>query len=392
MKKPVLYIIHGWTYTVAPWERTIALLEKQGIKVEMLHVPGLTTQSKKVWTIDEYVDWADRNIPDGAVALGHSNGGRILLNLCSRKPDKLQHLILLDAAGVYEESSRRDIARTLSKRLSFLKKIPGLTRIWHKLTGATDYAKAPENMKQTLSNMLESDKKLDLSKVTVPTSIIWGLDDNVTPPRQAEVMHEKITDSTLDMHVGWAHAPYLTHPADLAKAILRAYKKPPEKKPTPELDPEVTKTAEVSASMALKKAAEPVLPNLKDRSASMAFKKAAGPTGTDVAKNSASLAMSANKKPTESIVENLKGVEYEKANLDLPPRRQVITSASVPKISRLEKMKRAAKRKQTARKINKAKQKEAKAAMKATKVAKSAKNSTRKSAKTTPKSAAKEKR
>ena len=81
MKKPVLYIIHGWTYTVAPWEQTIKLLEKQGFKVEMLHVPGLTTSSRKVWTIAEYVKWADRNLPAGAVALGHSNGGRILLNL-----------------------------------------------------------------------------------------------------------------------------------------------------------------------------------------------------------------------------------------------------------------------------------------------------------------------
>ncbi len=359
MKKPVLYIIHGWTYTVAPWHKTISLLEKQGLKVEMLHVPGLTTSSKKVWTIEDYVKWADSNIPDGAVALGHSNGGRILLNLCREKPDKLKHLILLDAAGVYEESSKRDLSRTLSKKLGFLKKIPGLTKVWHKLTGATDYARAPENMKQTLSNMLDSDKKLDLSKVTVPTSIIWGLADNVTPPRQAEVMHEKIIGSTLDMHAGWTHAPYISHPADLAKAILKAYKKPPEEV----AKPDVTKAAEISASMALKRAAEPVLPNLKDVSASMAFKKAAGPTGTDVAKNSASLSVKNNKE--DSIVENLKGVEYEKANLDLPRQREVISTASVPKIGRLEKIKRTAARKKRAKKINRAKRKAAQAEAKA---------------------------
>lgn len=156
MAKTKLYIIHGWTYTVAPWEKTLELLEKKNVDVEMLHVPGLTTSSKKVWTIEEYVKWADRNIPDGAIALGHSNGGRILLNLCSANPEKLKQLILLDAAGVYETSSKRDVARSLSKKLSFLKKVPGLTKVWHKLTGATDYAKAPQNMKETLANMLES--------------------------------------------------------------------------------------------------------------------------------------------------------------------------------------------------------------------------------------------
>ncbi len=364
MKKPALYIIHGWTYTVEPWSKTIALLEKQGIKVEMLHVPGLTTSSKKVWTIEEYMKWADSSIPDRAVALGHSNGGRILLNLCAAKPDKLSHLILLDAAGIYEESGKRDLSRTLSKKLGFLKKVPGLTRAWHKVTGATDYAKAPENMKQTLSNMLDSDKKLDLTKVSVPTSIIWGLADNVTPPRQAEIMHEKIVGSTLDMHAGWAHAPYITHPADLAKAILKAYKKPPQAVTKP--DPEVTKAANISASMALKRAAEPVLPSLKEISASMVFKKAAEPTGTDVAKNSASLSVKNNKEKDDSIVENLKGVEYEKANLELP-RRETITTASVPKISRLEKLKRTAARKQKAKRINRAKRKAAKAAPKAQK-------------------------
>lgn len=254
-KTPDLYIIHGWTYTTAPWERTLNLLEKRGLKVEMLHVPGLTSASRKVWTIEDYVRWADRQLPAGAVALGHSNGGRILLNLCAEKPDRLKHLILLDAAGVYEASSKRDFAREVSKKLGFLKKIPGFTRIWHKLTGATDYAKAPENMKKTLSNMIDSDKKLDLTKVTVPTTILWGEADTITPPRQAEVMHEKITNSMLEIFPEWTHAPYISHPEQLAKAIYQAYKKPP----VVQARSEHIDAAASSAALALKKAPEPVL-------------------------------------------------------------------------------------------------------------------------------------
>ena len=234
MTKPKLYIIHGWTYTTAPWTRTISLLEKQRISVEMLHVPGLTAPSKKVWTVEDYAKWADQNIPDGSIALGHSNGGRILLNLCSMKPEKLRHLILLDAAGVYEASTKRDTARSLSKKLAFLKKVPGLTKFWHKLTGSTDYAKAPENMKRTLSNMLDSDKNLDLSKITTPTSILWGAEDTITPPRQAEVMHAKIHPSTLEVYPNWTHAPYLSHPTELARAIIKALKHLPTPETTPE--------------------------------------------------------------------------------------------------------------------------------------------------------------
>lgn len=362
IKKPKLYIIHGWTYTVAPWDRTISLLEKQGLSVEMLHVPGLTASSKKVWTIEEYVRWADRNLPDGAVALGHSNGGRILLNLCSEKPDKLQHLILLDSAGIYEASNKRDLARGLSKKLGFLKKIPGLAKVWHKLTGASDYARAPENMKKTLSNMLDSDKNLDLSKISVPTSILWGAADTVTPPHQAEIMHQQIKDSRLEIFPNWTHAPYISHPAELAKVIFRTYKQPPEVT-TPV---EVTEASAISASLALKKAAEPEIPSTAPISATLAFKKAAGPSAHDTVSRSAALAVPSGKprvalpskkvveavgsnsrgsspsSSTNNILEELKVVDYEKADLTMPapePRR-IISTASVPKVGRIERMHR----------------------------------------------------
>ena len=218
MKK--LYVIHGWTYTVEPWAKTIEILKKEyKIDVEMLHVPGLTANSNKVWTVEEYAAWADRNIPSGSVALGHSNGGRILLNLCSEKPNKLKHLILLDAAGVYEESTKRNVSRKVSKTFAFLKKSALLRKIFHKVLGASDYERAPENMKQTLSNMLSSDKNLDITKVKVPTSIMWGEKDTVTPLRQAEKMHERIEGSELTTYKNWTHAPYIVDPAGLARAI-----------------------------------------------------------------------------------------------------------------------------------------------------------------------------
>lgn len=223
-KMSTLYVIHGWTYTVDPWQKTIKALKEKGITVKMLNVPGLTQPSNKVWTIDEYVDWADRNIPDGAIALGHSNGGRILLNLCSKNPTKLSHLILLDAAGVYEENKKRDLARKASKILKPLKKIKPLRKVVHKVLGASDYDRAPENMKQTLANMLDSDKRLDVSPITTPTTIIWGVADTVTPLRQGKKLHQGIKGSQLIVEKDWPHAPYIKAPEHLARIIAKAVK------------------------------------------------------------------------------------------------------------------------------------------------------------------------
>ncbi|MBR0467640.1 alpha/beta hydrolase [Candidatus Saccharibacteria bacterium] len=220
-----LYIIHGWTYTVEPWKNTLAMLRDNGISVKMLHVPGLTERSDKVYTIDDYVKWANENIPDGAVALGHSNGGRILLNLCADNPEKLKYLILLDAAGVYEPSARKRLIEKVAKIGKPLKKVPIIDKAFHKITGSTDYSRAPKNMKQTLANMLESDKNLDFSKVTTKTFVLWGKKDTTTPPRQATTMYEKLPNAKLKFYANWTHAPYISSPDELARALTALIKR-----------------------------------------------------------------------------------------------------------------------------------------------------------------------
>ena len=228
-----LYIIHGWTYTTEPWTRTLELLKSEyGIDTVMLNVPGLTAPSKKVWTIEEYAAWADKNLPDGAIALGHSNGGRILLNLLSKKSEKLDFLILLDAAGVYEKSLKRDLSKTLSKLFSPLKKLALLRKAYHKFIGAEDYAHAPENMKKTLANVLASDKNLVIDHIPTQTAILWGRQDKITPPHLAEIMHSKLKNSTLKFYENWRHAPYIDDPAGLARAIATALKSAPSAKAT----------------------------------------------------------------------------------------------------------------------------------------------------------------
>ncbi len=215
-----LYIIHGWTYTIEPWERTLELLKEAGLNVKMLRVPGLTEESKKIFTMYDYMKWADAEIPNGAIALGHSNGGRILLNLCATNPTKLKYLILLDAAGVYEPSKKKQLISTLAKVGKPLKKIPLIEKAFHRLTGTTDYSKAPENMKQTLVNMLESDKELNLKKVVTKTFILWGKKDTVTPPRQATKMYETLPNAELKFYANWTHAPYISNPDELARALI----------------------------------------------------------------------------------------------------------------------------------------------------------------------------
>ena len=218
-KLPKLYIIHGWTYRPEPWHEVIDELKKIGVEAELLKVPGLGTKSDKVFTIEDYAKWAREKLPKGGYALGHSNGGRILLNLLSKEPDYLNGIILLDAAGVWEKENRRKTLKALSKVFAPLKKSKFIRKAVHRVIGANDYENAPENMKKTLDNMINSDKVLDITKVTTSAQIIWGEDDQTTPLRQGKKMHELLPNSELTTKPGWRHSHYLVSTSELAAEI-----------------------------------------------------------------------------------------------------------------------------------------------------------------------------
>ncbi len=228
--KPKLHIVHGWAYSLDKWDKLIANLEEDGIEVCMLRVPGLTAPSDKVWDMDGYVDWLEDQLKDegnDVILLGHSNGGRIALNYNMRGNSKIKHLLLLSSAGVWTDPGRQDFKRKVlqigAKILKPLASLPGLKKVLYRLVGASDYNNAPTNMKQTLVNMINSDKQLDLAASTMPVNLIWGGHDSQTPIAQAQKLKAELPNVIGYQVIPDArHAPYATHPDQLSKLIIDA--------------------------------------------------------------------------------------------------------------------------------------------------------------------------
>lgn len=222
-----LVIIHGWTYTIEPWTKTVELLRHAGIEVIQLRVPGLTAPNDDVWTIDTYVAWLEKelvNIPN-PIVLGHSNGGRIAMHYLTIHPDAFEKLILLSSAGVETApstlSTKRRVLRRASKVLAPLKHVPGVRKVVYKLLGS-DYGRAPKNMQATLQNMLASDKDFSPRNIETPTILLWGESDNTTPLAMGMKIANEMPHAIIHMFSGWKHAPYITHPEELAHAIESA--------------------------------------------------------------------------------------------------------------------------------------------------------------------------
>ncbi len=223
-----LFIIHGWTYSLDKWTAICRLLKEAGFEPVLLKVPGLTAPSDKVWDMDGYVQWLDKQLAGEAapVVIGHSNGGRIALSYAQAHPGRLKHLILIDSAGVVNTRKTRTAKlktlKLLAKVGKVLTPIPGVKQTFYRVIGGQDYLQAPPNMKQTMQQMFEADNQLEFKRIDVPTTIIWGRDDSYTPLRDGQKMAAMLPDADLHVIDHARHAPFFSHPDEVIDVIQKA--------------------------------------------------------------------------------------------------------------------------------------------------------------------------
>lgn len=223
-----IIIVHGWTYSLYKWSSFIDRLEKSNIIVELLKVPGLTAPLHTPWTLNDYVQWLKRIIDQEKgkiILMGHSNGGRIAGAFVSQYPEKVAHLVLIDSAGVEYKSIFSKPRRFFFTLLSFIgKKVPLYETprtFFQKLIRSTDYHLATPIMRQTMNNLISTDCMPYFTKITIPTLIVWGRKDTITPLSQGQKIHHLISHSTLEIIDTAKHSPHYTHTDDIYKIIKK---------------------------------------------------------------------------------------------------------------------------------------------------------------------------
>lgn len=226
--KRKIYILHGWAYDTGKWGPFVRLLEKQGIAVVVLRVPGLTAPLEEVWELDDYVMWLAKELAgekEKVVLLGHSNGGRIGLEYALAYPERVKQLILVDSAGIYHRDlgirMKRLVFGSLAKVGKRLTQSERLRKVIYQLVRERDYERANPILRKTMANLISVDLAPRLSEISVPTTIIWGENDKITPISDGKIIHELIEVSTLHIIVGGRHSPMFTHAEEVAEIVTK---------------------------------------------------------------------------------------------------------------------------------------------------------------------------
>ncbi|MBL7720201.1 MAG: alpha/beta fold hydrolase [Flavipsychrobacter sp.] len=161
--------------------------------------------------------------------LGNSLGGHVGLVYTLKHQNKVKSLTLTGSSGLFENG----MGETYPKRgdREFIRKKTELTFYDPKVASK----ELVDEVFDIVNNRLKAIKIISLAKsairhnlgeelqdIKVPTCLIWGKNDTITPPMVAEEFHKLISTSELHWVDKCGHAPMMEVPVEF-NAILSAF-------------------------------------------------------------------------------------------------------------------------------------------------------------------------
>lgn len=238
---PFITLVHGFPFSRAYWKGQVPALSKHyRVLTYDLRGMGQSGLGEAPQLLESYVDdlWAllDWIGVRKTALLGLSMGGYIALRAAQKAPERLWALGLLDtradadpdAAKLGRHASialarKRGVGAVADAMLpklfapASLKRKPAVVKALRRLMGRT-----PEDgLCNALAAMAgRTDSTAFLREIKVPTLVLVGEHDAITPPELARGMHSAIRNAHLAVLKGAGHVSNLEQPAAFNKALL----------------------------------------------------------------------------------------------------------------------------------------------------------------------------
>jgi pimeloyl-ACP methyl ester carboxylesterase len=203
-----IVLLHGWADQASGLAELGRKLAKY-YDVIMPDLPGFggTEMPTEAWGLNDYVTFIGHFLQKLVISsvfayFGHSNGGAIAIRGLSNGELNADKLILLSSAGIRNiNSSRSAVIKTVTKTGKLLARpLPKLLqlKIRQKLyrTVGSDMLVA-EHMSETFKKIITDDIQPDAKQLKLPTLLLYGKDDQITPPNYGRILHQLINNSSL---------------------------------------------------------------------------------------------------------------------------------------------------------------------------------------------------
>jgi 3-oxoadipate enol-lactonase len=229
MTRPTLLLLHAFPLDARMWETQERAFEAEGYPVLAPNLPGRQPETT-------FGAWAERvlGVVDGPfVPVGISMGGYLAFELWRQAGERIPALVLADTRAGADTPEGRE-AR--DEQILLLGEA-GFEPFWEGLApklfaqgadpGLVEHARAiaAEQPITGLVAALEAlrdraDSRETLTEIDVPTLVIVGEQDALTPPSESEAMVAALPRARLAKIPGAGHLTPLERPEEFNKAVL----------------------------------------------------------------------------------------------------------------------------------------------------------------------------
>ena len=224
-----LVLLHGLMGGLSNFDKMVSFFSDKGYRVFVPQLPiyDLPVLNTNLNSIAKFVaKFITEHVNEPVTIVGNSMGGHIGLILTVSHPELVKNLVLTGSSGLYERTFGDSFPRKSDKE--YIKR--KTQEVFYDASVATDdlvdevFAVVNDRMKGIKTVMLarsaiKHNMLNDLPNIKCPTCIIWGKQDNVTPPDVAEDMHKFIPNSDLFWLDHCGHAAMMEKPNEFNEIL-----------------------------------------------------------------------------------------------------------------------------------------------------------------------------
>lgn len=229
---PVLLLLHGLFGALSNWQDVVSeFATDHRVIIPLLPVYEMPLSQAGVPGLVAYVEGfiAAIGLPSNFTLLGNSLGGHVALVYTLKNPARVNRLVLTGSSGLFENSMgasfpKRGNYAYVQERVGFTFYDPTLAtqELVDEVFNVTNSNAKCLRMIAIARSAQRHNLSKELTKITVPVLLVWGLNDTITPPSVAHEFARLLPQAELRFLDHCCHAPMMERPAGF-NAYLRRF-------------------------------------------------------------------------------------------------------------------------------------------------------------------------
>ncbi|HAR20828.1 MAG TPA: alpha/beta hydrolase [Cytophagales bacterium] len=217
----VLLLLHGLFGALSNWEGVVKHFSKKyRVVIPMMPIYEMPLKESSVEGLVKYIErFVDfKNLSD-LTLLGNSLGGHIALIYALNNPENVRRMVLTGSSGLFEDSMggsfpKRGNYEYIKERViyTFYDPKSATKELIDEVFDITNNNQKCLRIINIARSAQRHNLAKDLPKIEVPTLLIWGLNDTITPPEVAHEFQRLLPNAELKFIDKCCHAAMMEHP------------------------------------------------------------------------------------------------------------------------------------------------------------------------------------